>query len=69
MWNGCLLMNERQISMEELYQKEMREMQKEINYLRHRVTQLNDQVDELKKHTNRSIQYLEETVYDGQGHA
>ena len=55
--------------MEELYQKEMREMQKEINYLRHRVTQLNDQVDELKKHPNRSIQYLEEPVYDGQGHA
>ena len=62
-------MAERQITMEEQYQIEMREMQKEINYLRHRVTQLNDQVDELKKHTNRSIQYLEETVYDGQGHA
>ena len=62
-------MAERQITLEEQYQIEMREMQKEINYLRHRVTQLNDQVDELKKHTNRSIQYLEETVYDGQGHA
>ena len=62
-------MAERQITIDEQYQIEMREMQKEINYLRHRVTQLNDQVDELKKHTNRSIQYLEETVYDGQGHA
>ena len=62
-------MAERQITIDEQYQIEMREMQKEINYLRHRVTQLNDQIDELKKHTNRSIQYLEETVYDGQGHA
>ena len=62
-------MADRQITIDEQYQIEMREMQKEINYLRHRVTQLNDQVDELKKHTNRSIQYLEETVYDGQGHA
>jgi len=55
--------------MEELYQKEMREMQKEVNYLRHRVTQLNEEIEELKKHTSRSIQYLEDTVFDGQGHA
>jgi len=62
-------MAEIQITMEELYQKEMREMQKEVNYLRHRVTQLNEEIEELKKHTSRSIQYLEDTVFDGQGHA
>ena len=71
MWNGCLLMNERQISMEELYQKEMREMQKEINYLRHRVVKLNAEVTQLKEHTNKSVQYLQDTLeeYDGTGHA
>ena len=64
-------MAERQITIDEQYQIEMREMQKEINYLRHRVTQLNDQVAELKEHTNKSVQYLQDTLedYDGQGHA
>ena len=68
-YTGCSSMAEVQITMEELYQKEMREMQKEVNYLRHRVSQLNEEIEELKKHTNRSIQYLEDTVFDGQGHA
>lgn len=64
-------MIERQITLEEQYQIEMREMQKEINYLRHRVTALNDELAELKEHTSKSVQYLQDTLedYDGQGHA
>ena len=64
-------MIERQITLEEQYQIEMREMQKEINYQRHRVTALNDEVLALKEHTSKSVQYLQDTLedYDGQGHA
>jgi len=64
-------MTEQQITLEEQYQIEMREMQKEINYLRHRVTALNDEIAALKEHTNKSVQYLQDTLqdYDGQGHA
>ncbi len=59
------------ITQEELYRREIREMQKEINYLRHRVTELNDKIYDLENHTNKSIQYLEDSIedYDGQGHA
>ena len=64
-------MTEQQITLEEQYQIEMREMQKEINYLRHRVTVLNDEIAALKEHTSKSVQYLQDTLedYDGQGHA
>ena len=64
-------MTEQQITLEEQYQIEMREMQKEINHLRHRVTALNDELAELKEHTSKSVQYLQDTLedYDGQGHA
>jgi len=59
------------ITQEELYRREIREMQKEINYLRHRVTELNDKIYDLENHTNKSIQYLEDSIedYDGHGHA
>jgi len=59
------------ITQEELYRREIREMQKEINYLRHRVTELNDKIYDLENHTNKSIQYLEDSIedYEGQGHA
>ena len=64
-------MAERQITIDEQYQIEMREMQKEINYLRHRVVKRNEEVTELKEHTNKSVQYLQDTLeeYDGTGHA
>ena len=64
-------MAERQITIDEQYQIEMREMQKEINYLRHRVVKLNEEVTELKEHTNKSVQYLQDTLeeYDGTGNA
>jgi len=59
------------ITQEELYRREIREMQKEINYLRHRVTELNEKIYDLENHTNKSIQYLEDSIedYEGQGHA
>lgn len=59
------------ITQEKLYRREIREMQKEINYLRHRVTELNDKIYDLENHTNKSIQYLEDSIedYEGQGHA
>jgi len=43
---------------------EIRELQKEINYLRHRVTKLNDELYELKDHTRKSIEYLQESLDD-----
>jgi uncharacterized protein Yka (UPF0111/DUF47 family) len=42
----------------------MREMQREINYLRKRVTQLNDELDKHKKYTQSSIEYIEGSVDD-----
>ena len=48
----------------EIYKKEMKEMQREINYLRKRVTQLNDELDKHKKHTKQSISYIEGSVDD-----
>ena len=48
----------------DIYQKEMREMQKEINYLRKRVTELNDQLDNHQKHTQASIEYIEGSIDD-----
>jgi len=48
----------------EIYQKEMREMQREINYLRKRVTQLNDELEAHRDHTKKSIQYIESSVDD-----
>ena len=50
--------------MEELYQKEMREMQKEINYLRIRVAKLNDELHDLRKHTDKAMKYMEESLED-----
>lgn len=65
---------DKQISMEELYQKEMREMQKEINYLRIRVAKLNDELHDLRKHTDKAMKYIEESLEEiddaaSQGHA
>ena len=48
----------------DVYKKEMREMQREINVLRKRVTQLNDELDKHKKHTQASIEYIEGSVDD-----
>jgi len=48
----------------DVYQKEMREMQREINYLRKRVTQLNDELEAHRDHTKKSIQYIESSVDD-----
>ena len=48
----------------EIYQKEMREMQREINYLRKRVTQLNDELEAHRDHTKKSISYIEGSVDD-----
>lgn len=48
----------------EIYQKEMREMQREINYLRKRVTKLNDELEAHRDHTKKSIQYIESSVDD-----
>ena len=48
----------------EIYQKEMREMQREINYLRKRVTQLNDELEAHRDHTKKSIEYIEGSVDD-----
>lgn len=51
---------ERQVTEIELAQMQMKEMQKEIRYLRNRVTKLTDELHDLKEHTNRSIQYLDQ---------
>ena len=48
----------------DIYKKEMREMQREINYLRKRVVELNDELDKHKKHTQASIEYIEGSVDD-----
>ena len=50
----------------EIYQKEMKEMQREVNYLRKRVTTLNDQLVEQQKHTTNSIEYLQDSIDDMQ---
>ena len=50
----------------EIYQKEMKEMQREVNYLRKRVTILNDQLVEQQKHTTNSIEYLQDSIDDMQ---
>ena len=42
----------------------MREMQKEINYLRHRVVKLNDELEDLRKHTDKAMRYMEESIED-----
>jgi len=57
-------MEEIEVTQEELYRMEIRELQKEINYLRHRVTKLNDELYELKDHTRKSIEYLQESLDD-----
>ena len=50
----------------EIYQKEMKEMQKEVNYLRSRVVKLNDLLVEQQKHTTNSIEYLQDSIDDMQ---
>ena len=50
----------------EIYQKEMKEMQREVNYLRKRVTTLNDLLIEQQKHTTNSIEYLQDSIDDMQ---
>lgn len=55
---------EKVITREELYKKEIREMQREINYLRKRVVQLNDELDEFKQHTTSAITYLNDQASD-----
>ena len=39
-------------------------MQREINYLRKRVTKLNDELEAHRDHTKKSIQYIESSVDD-----
>ena len=46
------------------YQREMREMQREVNYLRNRVVELNKQLDEHKQHSLASIEYIEGSIDD-----
>ena len=46
--------------------KEMKEMQKEVNYLRSRVVKLNDLLVEQQKHTTNSIEYLQDSIDDMQ---
>lgn len=53
-----------QITREEIYKKEIREMQREINYLRKRVVALNDELDEFKQHTTSAITYLNDQASD-----
>ena len=50
----------------EIYQKEMKEMQKEVNYLRSRVVKLNDLLVEQQKHTTNSLEYLQDSIDDMQ---
>ena len=50
----------------EIYQKEMREMQKEVNYLRTRVATLNDIIVDLQNHTTSSVEYLQDAIDDMQ---
>ena len=50
----------------EIYQKEMREMQREINYLRKRVATLNDIIVDLQNHTTSSVEYLQDAIDDMQ---
>tara|TARA_R110000803_G_scaffold86903_1_gene153415 strand:- start:117 stop:323 length:207 start_codon:yes stop_codon:yes gene_type:complete len=50
----------------EIYQKEMKEMQREVNYLRSRVVTLNDLLIEQQKHTTNSIEYLQDSIDDMQ---
>jgi hypothetical protein len=57
-------MEEIEVTQEELYKMEIREMQKEINYLRHRVTKLTDELYDLKEHTKNSVGYLQDTIND-----
>ena len=57
-------MEEIEVTQEELYKMEIRELQKEINYLRHRVTKLNDELFEHKQHVANSIAYLQESIDD-----
>lgn len=57
-------MAEIEVTQEELYQMEIRELQKEINYLRHRVVKLSDELYELKEHTTNSISYLQDSIED-----
>ena len=57
-------MEEIEVTQEELYKMEIRELQKEINYLRHRVVRLSDELYELKEHTSNSIAYLQDSIED-----
>ena len=50
----------------EVYQKEMREMQREVNYLRKRVATLNDIIVDLQNHTTSSMEYLQDAIDDMQ---
>ena len=50
----------------EIYQKEMREMQREVNYLRKRVATLNDIIVDLQNHTTSSVEYLQDAIDDMQ---
>jgi predicted nucleic acid-binding Zn-ribbon protein len=50
----------------EIYQKEMREMQREVNYLRKRVATLNDIIVDLQNHTTSSMDYLQDAIDDMQ---
>ena len=50
----------------EIYQKEMREMQREVNYLRKRVATLNDIIVDLQNHTTSSMEYLQDAIDDMQ---
>ena len=50
----------------EVYQKELREMQREVNYLRKRVATLNDIIVDIQNHTTSSVEYLQDAIDDMQ---
>lgn len=47
-----------------VYKQEMKEMQREVNYLRKRVTDLNYELDTHRNEVVRTTQYLEESIND-----
>jgi len=48
----------------DIYQKEMKEMQREVNYLRKRVTDLNHELDKHRNEVVRTTQYLGDSIND-----
>ena len=57
-------MSRERIIQEEILTSVMREMQKEINYLRMRVAKLSDELSDHRKHTDKAMKYMEESIED-----